>query len=435
MSAAARARAAMPLVALSLSCAQDAPPPPGQLIVWVDTDAPLVRGSSLASADPLATSGLFDRLRIEVLDANGEALCADCARDFVVTQEALDAEQISFGVRLASPSAAKIRARLFPARAARGDEPVASATIDRIFAVPAHGAEGRVDATLFLAFDDVGKTSAGGEPPAAIAGRRLSGKRALPAVRPSCTSAPLPGEVCVPGGAYWAGGTLVEFLPDESLRPIVLRPFFLDAHEVTVSELRDAGVAERHMPRRYADDAACTFTDESDHFDLLPVTCVDFYVAEAYCAARGASLPTVAQLEYVRSGLRGDPYVWGVDPPTCDDAVWSRSGAWDGCAALGDGPLQAGTGARDRLTLPGGTIFDLAGNVAELLGDQLSRSCRLPGVAYDPVCVADSSVYAYSAGSFRSSKTELLAGVRTLVEEPRAEIQPHVGFRCARADR
>jgi formylglycine-generating enzyme required for sulfatase activity len=161
--------------------------------------------------------------------------------------------------------------------------------------------------------------------------------------------------------------------------------------------------------------------------DGLPVTCVSVDLARRYCQARGGDLPTMAQLEYVRGALAGQPYVWGFDAPTCDSAIWGRNPDGDiTCAALGLGPRPPGSAARDRLRLAGGEIVDLAGNVAELLVDQTSKECRRAGVFRDPRCGAPGGV---AAGSYAGDVVELLAPARLLfVSLP----DPKVGFRCAR---
>src|SRR4029453_8282230 len=57
-----------------------------------------------------------------------------------------------------------------------------------------------------------------------------------------------------------------------------------------------------------------------------PVLCVSYEGARAFCQARGADLPSEAQIEYAASALESRFYVWGSDEPDCDDAVLRRYG-------------------------------------------------------------------------------------------------------------
>src|SRR5581483_154404 len=80
-------------------------------------------------------------------------------------------------------------------------------TLDTTRVLPAVGVEGVVEATVDLAMDDLGQVIGADEPLPARAGR--PGKSRVgtwgPAQRARCTVDPKPGEVCVPGGAFWLG--------------------------------------------------------------------------------------------------------------------------------------------------------------------------------------------------------------------------------------
>jgi formylglycine-generating enzyme required for sulfatase activity len=88
-------------------------------------------------------------------------------------------------------------------------------------------------------------------------------------------------------------------------------------------------------------------------FERHPVNEVSWNGARAYCAWRGARLPTEAEWEAVARGREGRPYPWGPEPPTAERAVFARRS--NETEAVGSRPAGA---------TPEG-VHDLAGNVAE----------------------------------------------------------------------
>jgi sulfatase modifying factor 1 len=61
--------------------------------------------------------------------------------------------------------------------------------------------------------------------------------------------------------------------------------------------------------------------------DSLPMNCVDWYIAFAFCAWDGGRLPTDAEWEFAaRGGSQGFAYPWGNKPPNTDFAVYACQG-------------------------------------------------------------------------------------------------------------
>lgn len=444
-----RAVLAFVCLALAIGCEERTLAPRGELLVYVDTNAPLALapGEVLASDIP---APLFDRLRLELLDAEGALACDDCARDFAVSRDLLAARQLAFGLLpRANRTDLVLRARLFKGSRTRGGVPSTDATIDRAFVAPPVGAEGVVEVTAFLALDAVGE-GPNLDAPESMAtskpGPAGLDPRALPA---PCTTAAGQGEVCVPGGAFWMSDPSILPSPDGTETPsrvITLSPFYIDAHEVTVAELRASGVAITRDPRLSdGSPAACTFTATPGPMDDLPVTCITWTRATQYCAAKGARLPTEAEIEFLLSRRLSSRYVWGQDDPDCEDVVTERvdpaglpgdTFVLTSCARQGIGPARAGTGRRDAAIVGAERIVDLAGNVAEWTKDTfeaLGNRCWGAGLAVDPVCERASNARTLRGGSWELPRGDTRSTYRSSALEFRQT--PSVGFRCARPGR
>lgn len=423
-------------------------PPRGQLLLYLDTDAPLALAPG-ARADTDAPFGLFDRVRVETLLLDGTPACAACARDFSVNRDELAKRTLSVGLLPGGQSSLMVRVRLFRATAAPGGTPRESATIDRTFGVPGIPDEGIVEATAFLPVEAVGLGPSEGAlplrdgPPGPVALHA--------AMSPSpCTTTGQAGEVCLRGLAFWMSDPRVGVLSTSGEqvpeRLVVLSPFWIDDREVTVAQLRASGlVTSATEPKRFEEDPKCTYSTAAGPRDDLPANCLVWATANRYCEAKGARLPTEAEQEALLGGREGRRYVWGEDNPTCDDAVLARRDpssvssddpAPTTCSRLGVGPRPAGAGRRDVIEIGGRRIFDIAGNVAEYGADvatELNATCRGRGFTRDPLCTSGSSSHvvrgaSWSIGAFGARSTVHLSARDT-------SSAFDVGFRCARSGR
>jgi formylglycine-generating enzyme required for sulfatase activity len=248
------------------------------------------------------------------------------------------------------------------------------------------------------------------------------------------------------------------------LRLVVRSPFLVDVAEVTVAEIRASkpvigkGIEAYSPVGNLADPAPfCVYTATPGHNEDLPVNCVDWATAHAYCTAHGGDLLTEAQYEALAGGLASTLYVWGDDDPQCGDAVFAEAGASFYVDLPGDcrppgtsgGVSRAGAGARDALSLIGAdnnqvSVVDLAGNLAEWAADQWNRqdeACwSAPGVYVDPRCdqpsPADSTKTIHPrrilGGAWYSAGPDLRAALRNWTADDATD--PAYGFRCARPD-
>jgi formylglycine-generating enzyme len=449
-------------------------PPLGHVILHVDTDAPVPNAPGVVT-DPAAPPPLFDRLLVEVYAPGNDAPCDDCTRELDLTEEALRAGGSLSIEPTGARAGIRVRLRMFRGAGRLEGDPPAEATVEATVALPDVPEEGAVEAWVLLPTDAVGTSIGALEAPAAVddagppGGSRVGSWPG--ARRVACADAPAPGEVCVPGGAFWMGSPLADDEPelDASLqRLVVLSPFWLDAREATVASFRAAAVplggvvfwSGDSLGDEYED--FCTYPLAPDPArEPLPLSCVNWESARAYCATRGADLPTEAQLEYVLGGIESLPHVWGFDLPRCSDAIWSRAqedlpdfsgfhcaqdlapGDIGGPQALPEGAVASMLGPprlRDWLVLDTGTLFDLAGNLSEWARDRHNRQdepCWTPTGAnlfFDPLCDTlgvDGDLRALRGGSWGDDASGLRAARRRAEDPAPAALGATV--RCARS--
>ena len=166
--------------------------------------------------------------------------------------------------------------------------------------------------------------------------------------------------VVVPAGEFFAGCNEeidTECFADE--KPGGLRElpaFSIDRSEVTLAAYRDCVDAERCSEPDRGEGCNWGETGRERH----PVNCVDWDQATAYCAWRGARLPTEWEWEKAARGSDGRKYPWGNDPVDCTRAVINE-GSGNACGQ-GDTTLEVGS-KPDGASLDG--ALDLIGNVWE----------------------------------------------------------------------
>lgn len=432
-----------------LGCAPSAPPPEGQLVIHVTTDAPL----PAAPGQPArAVPALFDRLELALFEPGAVAPCEGCRREVAVDHDLVDAGRASFG-SVAPPGQGgyRLRVRLYRNAGTIAGTPRPASTLEKLVELPAVRA-GEVDhLTVTLLTEHVGQPP--GAPVAAVPGRPPAGLVGsfAGAARVGCASAPPMGMACVPGGAFWMGDPTLDTTDSSEYdgrleRLVVLSPFFADGSEVTVGEFRKSGLASSLVPGGPSDNPhvpgpgfeQCRYTQLPGAFEDHPVNCLSWHKAQAYCEFLGGTLPSEAQLEYLQSGLGRAPFVWGTEAPACEDAVFDREPS-EACAAQGSGPAAVGSGARDRLALGSATAVDLAGNLSEWAFDQWNREtepCWGTGVFQDPRCETPSTLdppaRVMRGGGWHTSPPLMRAALRArLVNETHA-VSHAVGFRCVR---
>lgn len=356
----------LPWVLAALACGEDTAPPRPQWLVVVTTDAVV----------PL----MGDRLRVELLDQEGNLACPSCRREAEVVPE--DKWPVSFGI--ASPTSATevyVRAQLY-----RSDRVIAP-TRDPDDAVINEGGEGSRTTLDFLGVlptlkdgvnqvgvhlvaDCLGKPVTGTleegflacssapwtlQPPPTLGPPRqdlepnggVGTTHLMPSEEhlrcPDEVPEGMEGMVCIPGGLFFMGSALAP-VPSKDVRAVsypqrlvAIRSFFMDQYEVTVGEFKAARTSEvdcaQKVPEAFCRDESdpnskalhCTFSPLSSEFDDLPINCVSWEAAQAHCAASGKRLPTEVEWEYAATnGMKETRHPWGNEPPQCDSAHVAR---------------------------------------------------------------------------------------------------------------
>jgi formylglycine-generating enzyme required for sulfatase activity len=239
-----------------------------------------------------------------------------------------------------------------------------------------------------------------------------------PPTRPTVVKQPVvvrDGMVRIPAGRFKMGSSSPHAPTNERPAHTIAMPaYWIDRTEVTVGAYRgcvESGACSR--PARAS--ATCTF-DAGDA--ELPVSCVHWRDADAYCRSAGKRLPSESEWEYAAHGPFATTFPWG-GPASCSTAVTlvvDQSGAT--CLPR---PARVGTHPA------GASVFgvqDMSGNVEEWTVDWYVESLG-PGPA-----PRAGAAHVLRGGGWLSPPT--LSRTTTRNWGSALEAGPNVGFRCAK---
>jgi formylglycine-generating enzyme required for sulfatase activity len=163
--------------------------------------------------------------------------------------------------------------------------------------------------------------------------------------------------------------------------------------------------------------------------ESMPLNCVSWYVAFAFCIWDGGRLPTEAEWEKASAGGDSDRlYPWGAaapDPATNVVANCLADGS-SGCApsdllAVGSRPAGAARWGHQ----------DLAGNLWEWTFDYYDATYyQSIGTCNDCASLAGSTPRVIRGGNFTSLATSVRGTTRA--SKPPNAADAYAGFRCAR---
>ena len=186
---------------------------------------------------------------------------------------------------------------------------------------------------------------------------------------------------------------------------VSLAAFTIDATEVTEADYADC-VA----------DGGCDPIDGAGSDPALPVRGAAWTDAAAFCAWRGARLPSEAEWERAARDSDTRRFPWGDDDPTCTRAA---------LAGCGDGPVAVASLEGDG---PFGTA-DLVGNVAEWVADYYQSDYYAQAPASNPPGPTSGGERVIRGGSYLDDPAAASAWARRHADP--LNPQPDVGVRCA----
>jgi formylglycine-generating enzyme required for sulfatase activity len=225
--------------------------------------------------------------------------------------------------------------------------------------------------------------------------------------------------VAVPGGAFLLGDGAAP--PAQTLPGLGAPAHLIDlaAFELTRTPVTNAQYAAFTNATGYRPPGHWEGATPPPAIAGHPVTYVDWFDAQAYCAWASGRLPSEAEWEYAARGPDGRPYPWGDAAPDERRACFDRAGDSGGACSVGACPAGAS---------PFG-LLDMAGNVWEWTATLARPYPYHAGDGREDPAAAMQRVL--RGGSWRSAHARYLHGAFRSLSYP-ARRRDHIGFRVAR---
>ena len=235
------------------------------------------------------------------------------------------------------------------------------------------------------------------------------------------------GMLQIPGGEFSMGydGPLPHEPNERPAHVVRVATFWIDRTEVTVGDMR-ACMDRGDCTVRLGAGPLCTLGRLEPK---VPVNCVPWHAADAYCRAVGKRLPTEAEWELAAGAGQKARFPWGSTPPHCALAVTLMSN-YSGGSCSPHGPTAIGAH-------PGGAspfgVEDMAGNVEEWVADWYADRYEVQPsrqTVPSPAGPAFGVAHVLRGGGWMSRPRETRVTARSWGSLN--EAGPNVGFRCAR---
>jgi eukaryotic-like serine/threonine-protein kinase len=183
---------------------------------------------------------------------------------------------------------------------------------------------------------------------------RVDNVNAPPAIADVKTERPVPEEMAyVPGGEFLMGNDHGDSYEQPAHR-VVVRPFYIDIHEVTCAEYAVFVNRTGHKTPESWGTTICPKGSEQ-----WPVTGVDWFDASAYASWKGGRLPTEEEWEFAARGTDGRRFPWGNEwRPNAANAGESSTGSLIAVGSYPEGKSPFG-------------LMDMAGNAWEWTSSNL----------------------------------------------------------------
>jgi len=226
------------------------------------------------------------------------------------------------------------------------------------------------------------------------------------------------GMLRIVGGRFTMGSSDKLAQPNERpARVVTVPPFWIDRTEVTVAAYR-ACVDRGACPRPLHSSPHCTF-DMGD--PQLPVSCVAWSAANAYCLAVGKRLPREVEWELAARGTTPVRFPWGSSGAGCGlAAILAAENTQRSCS----GKKPSRVGAHVAGASPFG-VLDMSGNVEEWVADWYADSVS-------DLSPRAGASHVLRGGGWLSPPSQSRATSRNWGSV--REAGPNVGMRCARDD-
>ena len=170
--------------------------------------------------------------------------------------------------------------------------------------------------------------------------------------------------------------------------------------------------------------SGATWTDSVGNNEDLPINCVNWWEAFAFCIWDGGFLPSESEWEYAAAGGSFQrAYPWGATDPegAIDYAIYGCNYASCSAAPVGSALLGAGLWGQ----------LDLAGNVWEWALDYEATYAPCDNCAYLPSSAPPANRVVRGGDFYLGASPYLYASYRG--GEPPTHTGNDIGFRCARA--